>query len=946
MLGNFIACDLETTGLNPVSDKIIEIGLVRAVDGKIKEKFHRLVNPGLPLPVKIKRLTGLDDSDLKECRPLGEFLPEVLEFIGDSPVVGHNIKFDLSFLSAAAGRTLSNQPVDTLELARLVVSAAREYRLDSLCEMFKIGVSVRHRALEDAEAACQLFFALAERLRSLDFNLIIPLNRLLALAHSPWADFTAGLIRENLASFPDQKLNPYPYAVFSEHPDAPFRKVDAEVVREAHPLDPEQVRDFFGCGGPLEKVIQGYEHRPQQQAMAAKIASALNGEKYLLMEAGTGVGKSMAYLLPLVLWSSSCGERSVVSTHTINLQDQLWQKDVPLLAKATDTPFKAALVKGRSNYICLRRWFSTVDSNLFPEEAAFYARVLTWLAFTKTGDKNEINMYPGDNDHWQAVCGDADSCLGGRCRYQRHCFIQRARRKAEEASLIIVNHSLLFTDVQAEKRVLPAYGPLVIDEAHHLEDVATSQLGAHVAQGNVNRWLSTLGKTLARLKDKAPPSDGARWSAVLKGIMEMRLEIVETARLFFYVLGEFVLCNRTGDDKEYTRLTLRLPPGDEGWEEVAARSCVFLDIMRSFFDETAKLVEMLELWAITDEVWAGPARDLTQVLQEGRVIAGDFEFIINCSAENYVYWVEAEVSAEGSSKHTKLFAAPVDVGSLLYENFFKNQNKVVLTSATLSVNGDFGHYKERSGLCYLPEGELLEASYDSPFRYDDQALLCINREIPAPWAVPAEDYLDQLSRAISSLVSANRGRTLVLFTSHKTLRETYRRLKSPLEEEDIYILGHGIDGGRTRILEEFKRTERSVLLGASSFWEGVDVPGDSLTCVVIVKLPFWSPSVPVIEARLEHLARRERDGFRDFSVPQAVIRFKQGFGRLIRTASDRGIVVIMDRRIMDKKYGRYFLNSLPVKSHIRGDTNFIARKITEWAESGEEHSMSWQVRDK
>lgn len=946
MLGNIVACDLETTGLNAVSDKIVEIGLVRAVDGKIQEKYHCLLNPGRPLPLKIKRLTGLEDSDLADCRPLAEVLPEVLEFIGDSPVVGHNINFDLGFLSAAAGRPISNQPIDTLELARLAIPAAPDYRLESLCETFSIGVAARHRALEDAEAACLLLFSLMERIRSLDLNLIIPLNRLLARARSPWSTFTAGLIREYLANFPDQKINPYPYAVFSDIPDLAFRRGESDVVREKSPLDPGRVQSFFSKGGPLEKIIPGYEHRPQQQDMATKIVSALNEEKYLLMEAGTGVGKSMAYLLPLVLWSLGCGERAVVSTHTINLQDQLWQKDVPLLAKAIGTPFKAALVKGRSNYICLRRWFSTVDSELFPEEAAFYARVLTWLAFTKTGDKNEIHMYPGDNDYWQAVCGDADSCLGGRCRYQRHCFMQRARRKAEEANLIIVNHSLLFTDVQAENRVLPAYGPLVIDEAHHLEDVATSQLGTHVAQGNVNSWLGMLGKTLARLKEKVPPADSARWSSAVKDMQEMRLEIAEAARLFFFVLGEFAIYYRAGDDKEYNRLTLRLPPEGEGWQEVTARSVSLLEVMRQFIGEAAKLVELLENRAITDEAWAGPARDLAQMLQAGQTIAGDLEFIIKCSGENFVYWVEAEINAEGSSKHTTLYAAPVDVGSLLHDTFFKNQNKVVLTSATLSVNGDFEHYKERTGLSYLLEGELLEASYDSPFMYDHQALLCINRELPVPGAVPAESYIDQLARAISRLVSANRGRTLVLFTSHRTLRETYRLLKSQLEEEDICILGHGIDGGRTRILEEFKNTERSVLLGASSFWEGVDVPGDALTCVVIVKLPFWSPSVPVIEARLEHLARRERDGFKDFSVPQAVIRFKQGFGRLIRTASDRGIVVIMDRRILDKKYGRSFLNSLPVKSHVRGDTDFIARKITEWSSVRVEQSMYWQTLEK
>jgi ATP-dependent DNA helicase DinG len=303
--------------------------------------------------------------------------------------------------------------------------------------------------------------------------------------------------------------------------------------------------------------------------------------------------------------------------------------------------------------------------------------------------------------------------------------------------------------------------------------------------------------------------------------------------------------------------------------------------------------------------------------------------------------VETDINAEGSAGHTTLLAAPIDVGSLLYENFFKNKVPVILTSATLSVGDSFQHYKERTGLHCLPDGQLLETRLESPFAYEKQALLCINRELPAPGMAAPADYLDRLAQVIHRLISANKGRSLILFTSHRTLREVYRRLKPGLEEEDICILGHGIDGGRSRILEEFKTTVRSVLLGSSSFWEGVDVPGEALTCVVIVKLPFWSPSVPVIEARLDDLAGKNRDGFREFSVPQAIIRFKQGFGRLIRTGTDRGAVVILDRRILEKRYGRFFLSSLPLKSHIRGDTDMIAKKISEWMENRGEMGPVW-----
>jgi ATP-dependent DNA helicase DinG len=940
MLNQFVACDLETTGLDPYTDKIVEIGMVKAENGEIKDKFHALINPGRTLPVRIKRLTGLNDADLAACPPLIEVLPDALKFIGDTPLVGHNIGFDLRFLSAASGRALSNETYDTLELARLVLPGASGYRLDALCGLLGIEIP-RHRALQDAEAAAALFLLLSERLRSQDLGVLVELNRLLAQARSSLSPFLNSLVREGMSRFSDQKIKPHNLAVFAENDEAEPRRASGGGAVPATPLDLVRVQEFFSKAGPLSGTISGYELRPQQAAMAAKITQSLNAQKYLLLEAGTGVGKSMAYLLPLILWCAATGQRAVVSTHTINLQEQLWGKDVPLLARSAGVPFKAALVKGRSNYLCLRRWFAATGGEHFPEEAAFLARVFSWLSATKTGEKSELSLTPTDFDYWHTICGDSDSCLGGVCRYQKHCFINRARRKAEEADLIIVNHSLLFTDVRSENRVLPSYGPLVIDEAHHLEDAATSHLGRQVAQGALNTFFAALGKILARLKEKAPPSDGKKWYAAINEVQEMRLEAAEASRHYFFLLGEFVRNYQSGNDRDYGRVTLRLPRNGEDWQDVVDRSALLSGEIKNLAGEAEKVAEMMELWAISDEGWVGRTRDLTQTIQSGLALAGDLEFIMNGSGDNFVYWVETDINAEGSAGHTTLLAAPIDVGSLLYENFFKNKVPVILTSATLSVGDSFQHYKERTGLHCLPDGQLLETRLESPFAYEKQALLCINRELPAPGMAAPADYLDRLAQVIHRLISANKGRSLILFTSHRTLREVYRRLKPGLEEEDICILGHGIDGGRSRILEEFKTTVRSVLLGSSSFWEGVDVPGEALTCVVIVKLPFWSPSVPVIEARLDDLAGKNRDGFREFSVPQAIIRFKQGFGRLIRTGTDRGAVVILDRRILEKRYGRFFLSSLPLKSHIRGDTDMIAKKISEWMENRGEMGPVW-----
>ncbi|TEB09891.1 helicase C-terminal domain-containing protein [Pelotomaculum propionicicum] len=936
MIKDFVVCDLETTGLNPVNDKIIEVGLVRLAQGEIAGEYHTLVNPGVKLPLKIKRLTGINDSDLAGAPHIESVLPEILDFIGENAIAGHNIQFDLSFLSAARGVPLPNPVFDTLELARIVAPDAANFRLDSLCDTFKINQAEKHRALGDAKAAAFLLKELTGKLCEINLNTLMQLNSLLAEARSDWSGFTSELIKNRLKSFPDQKISPVSY--WKRDGEKIFSKARSHCEysgdSEKHLLKEEEVVSFFSQDGPLAAVLPAYEHRPQQVAMVSKVTQALNEEKYLLMEAGTGVGKSMAYLVPAVMWSLLSGERSLIATHTINLQEQLWIKDIPLLTEVIKAPFRAALAKGRQNYICLRRWVSVLEGFHLPEEAAFYARLLTWLTATNTGDKSELNISPVESELWLNVCGETDGCLGSRCLYQRDCFVNRARKLAEEADLIITNHSLLFSDIKVENKALPAYGPLIIDEAHHLEESATTHLGRQFSQSAACRWLGVAGKTLSKLAEKAPPADGLKWVQALKKAQETRLEAVEAVRLFFMVVWDAAVDNLSDIEKEYNRFSLRLSRLEQVYEELLASGQKCLRTLREFIDDLKTCANFMEVWSLSEDAWVGGARDAAQICSGGEVLAADFQFILEGSDPEFVYWADFEHSPRSQNRNCALIAAPINAGAILYDRLFKNKKTVILTSATLAVSGNFLHFMERNGLDYIPEERLVTALHDSPFVYDQQALLCISRDLPVQGSVNEEVYYDKLEKALFKLLETAGGRTLVLFTSHRTLREIYGRLKPGLENIDICLLGHGIDGSRTRLLDEFKKDGRTVLFGASSFWEGVDVPGDALACVVIVKLPFMSPSVPVIEARLEDLARRAKDGFRALSVPQAVIRLKQGFGRLIRSSKDRGCVVILDRRILDRSYGRQFLLSLPLKSHIRGDLDLISKKVLDWLGAG------------
>jgi len=929
-----VVCDLETTGLEPTVDKIIEVGLVSLEMGEVTGKFHSLVNPERPLPLKIKRLTGLDDVDLVQAPAISEILPQILDFIGENPIAGHNVQFDLGFLAAARGMPFSNPSFDTLELARLVVPAA-SHRLESLCDQFGIDIKASHRALDDALATARLLDLLLAMAGQLELGVLMQVSKLLLEAGSGWYSSFNDLVKESLKGFHDKKISTQAYWSRGQNGDSKnvANRKEHYAGRHKEALDEKNIKSLFGPDGPFAKVLHTYEYRAQQEVMACCAAAALNEERYLLMEAGTGVGKSMAYLVPAVLWSIKNKERVLVATHTINLQEQLWFKDLPVLAEVIGKPFRAALAKGRQNYICLRRWLTSLESQHLTEEAAFYSRVLVWLTNTVAGDKGELNIFGGEEDLWLGICGEADGCLGMRCPYQRDCFVQKARRAAEEADLIITNHSLLFADVRSDNRVLPAYGPLIIDEAHHLEESATSHLGMQFAQSMFNRWLGIVGKTLTRFAGKNPPSDWTRWSEAIKTAQETRLESAEAMRLFYKLLGESVAGCLSASDGEYGRASLRLPCRDPNYGESVTCGSRCIQVLRRLMDELKQCVGLMETWAITEEAWAGLARDLGQIVQSGVSMVDDFEFILAGNDEGFVYWVDINISARWGARYCTMMAAPIDVGAMLYERFFKNKSTVIMTSATITVNGSYDHFIERTGLCYIQQENLFTADVDSPFAYDHQTLLCINRDLPVQGAVADNVYLESLEHTIYKLVEVTGGRTLVLFTSHRTLREVYRRLKPKLEKLDVCLLGHGLDGSRSRILEEFRKDNRTVLFGAFSFWEGVDVPGDALTCVVIVKLPFMSPSVPVIEARLEDLARQERDGFRLLSVPQAVIRFKQGFGRLIRSCSDRGCVVILDGRILNKSYGRQFLRSLPVKNHIRGGIDMITKKLLEWNNS-------------
>ena len=928
----FVAIDLETTGLDRWHDEIIEIGLVRVENGQESEIFQTFIRPSISLPVRIKRLTGIEDEDLAAAPELSEVEEQIRQFIGDLPLVGHNVQFDRDFLATACKWQITNPLYDTLELSRYLLPAAMNHRLGDLCKLFDLGQEQEHRALADAQSSARLLLKLIERLKSFEPELVWQMGSLLKQTASPWYSFFHTLGNELIKKFPDKKISTKILGI----------KIDQIAIRERsqqekQPISLEECWHILGPGGSLAVNLPRFLHRPQQCDMVETVVEALNETKTALVEAGTGTGKSLAYLVPAILWARQNGERVLVTTHTITLQEQLWQKDVPLLANLPGLKTYAALLKGRSNYLCLRRWKTVLDEAQHgPEEASFLTKTLVWLQETKTGDKNELHVPYQELEHWYSICSDSEGCLGNRCRhFGENCFYNAAKKRAEQADVIIVNHSLLLSDVSADNRILPTYGPLIIDEAHHLESCATEHLGFHCSRSELLRWLSATGKQLAKLEKITFTEDPASWEKSLNQSAEVRQRCREAAISFLEMLlqwlensasgGEGRRALRFGSDGNLDGLKC-LPPAVESELEN------LLFNLRSLCQVMRQLADRLTDWSAWREDLPGTARDLLARITAGEELAHNLEWICRNHQEDYVYWVEGG----GEQAEVVLRSAPVEVGALLHAKLFSEPRSVILTSATMTVDGHFKHFIKSNGLDLLPPGRLIHKLLDSPFQYSEQALLCATKDLLQPGPIGEKAYCDQLAQVIFHISLAARGRTLVLFTSHRILREVYQRLKEPYEGEDICLLGHELDGSRNRLVELFKEGNRSVLFGAASFWEGVDIPGDALSCVIIVKLPFAPPNHPVMEAKVQRIKRQGRNAFNEYQLPQAIIKFKQGFGRLIRDSQDKGAVVILDSRLLEKKYGTKIFNSLPVREHYRGNWQDITEKVKLWLVDREE----------
>ena len=684
--------------------------------------------------------------------------------------------------------------------------------------------------------------------------------------------------------------------------------VVAEPARRkaARTLDEEGLAGALDAGGKLSEKLPSFEPRPSQIAMARDVAGLFNRGGILAAEAGTGVGKSFAYLVPALAWAQGNEERVIVSTATINLQDQLFSKDIPLVSSAFRRKLKAVLVKGRSNYLCRRRLAEAIaEEGLLQGEDGPLSRLSAWDRAGGSGDRAGLS-FRIDDASWAKVCSEADNCLSLRCPFRETCHVIAVRKNASDAQVIVVNHHLLFADIAARRKssgveqtsILPAYSALILDEAHAVEASATSLFTESLTRPGLLRKLSRFwrrtrgGQFGAFAKLAALPWAAPSWTEGLdEEVRTLQSAFGELEAGALRLLGqEASLRLRTAGPE--TASSLREPAG-RLQRSILALTKRTADCIAALPDSALQEAGVYECRLAARSL--GETADLVARIK-------DFE-----ADPATVYWLEKTHSSQREI-FVSFNATPLEVAGLLEKSVFEKVRTVVCTSATLAVGGSFDFWMKRVGIDKGRQ-DVEAKTYASPFPFSSNALLAVDPGAPSPQK--ARDlYKDYLGKAVLRLLVASRGRALVLFTSYDLLGHCFDAARPELEKQGITCLRQGMDD-RSRLLSLFRNDISSVLFATDSFWEGVDAPGETLSMVVITKLPFRVPSDPVQQARAEAVEARGGNAFAEISVPEAIIKFKQGFGRLIRHSDDRGVAVVLDQRLASSSYGSLFIESLP-----------------------------------
>lgn len=928
----YCVLDFETTGFDPESDQIIEIGAINAAGEEVVERLTTFINPCCAIPSQIRLLTGIDDEAVSGAPTIEGFFEEFAAFIGERTIVGYS-RFEEEFLRALYSRMgygrFTNPYVDAHDLATILMPSLRGHRQQDLAGIWDIDTGRAHRASDDAETLFHVYNMLLNGLYNTPVELVKAL-----VDHAP---SHAGGLTLLLRRVLDERTG-------GRRPDT-IKLVD--VVRKDRfwedipPLEgssmpgtvhAEEVREVFAPEGPIARQFNDYEERDEQVEMAEATRRAFEEDQILLVEAGTGTGKSLAYLVPGVLWSKATGYPVVVSTRTLNLQDQLNTKDLPTLEAALGAgSFRYSVLKGYSNYLCLRKMQTLVSGRKRVSETQLgtLGMLLTWITESDTGDTSLLNV-PHLRGLDEQVMANHRECPGGRCRFAQDgcCFYRRALYRAKRSHIVVVNHSLLLAGVNL------AFKTAVIDEAHTLEDVATDQYTIELDYREARRFLESLydpvdgsgfladidSNATRHLPDEA--HDTARFEVgeaeeaaeiALEGLEKVFVALCAFSAGSDYAFNDMRFTDGQVQSMEFDTMKLEAERFSDSLDRLAARIGRLKMLIEERGDSSTELdylVSDLDGKALR----VGEHMDAVAILFSGK-------------DDGRVRW--ATVTGIENFERQALRASPVDVGPDLREAIFESDaiTSVVMTSATLTVNGSFDFFRSRVGLNLPGAREPSLMVLDSSFDYSRQMQILILHDMPDP---SSSDYEARIADVLGEVIVAARGGVLALFTNRRVMLETYERLADEMRRQGLNLLCQQPGYSRRRLAEEFIEDPTASLFGTSSFWEGVDARGSTLRLVVVTRIPFESPGRPVFVARSERVRLEGGSDFMDFGLPLAALRLKQGVGRLIRTRQDKGQVLLLDSRINTKRYGQVLLRSLPAARRRKVSMDDLKRAITDF----------------
>lgn len=906
----YVTVDLETTGNSfEKGDRIIQISIVMIEKGNIIDQYTSLVNPGKPIPAFIKELTGIDDQMVSTAPKFEEIADEVCTILDQSIFVAHNVKFDLGFLSGElknAGKYPPfNMTLDTVELAKILSPCSPSYKLHELSDQMNLVHNNPHQADSDAMATAELFLLMIEKAENLPMVTLEMLYRLAEKVDSGLAFLFGSILakkRKHTEDIPGH-LEVFRGIALRKCSDA---REAVALTTEKFPSQTDEKAEIF------QEHFHHFRMREGQFEMMDTVYEALTTNTHALIEAGTGIGKSIAYLYPSIFFAVSNNKQVAISTYTIHLQHQLVESELNKLKNIIPFPFKTALLKGRDHYISLFQFEQSLrENNDSYDEAVTKMKILVWLVQTETGDVDELNLSSSGTLFWQKIRHSNKSVHQQKDPWHQKDFYTRAKNKAFDADIIILNHTGLMKSLEGRMDI-PPVEYFIIDEAHQLEKAARNTYGVHLGYQDIKMMLGRIGtsekqKLLYRLEKsvqrlKLEPKIHA--FELDEALNSFDLETNDLFLLMDQLLlqqfqnstnkAQVCITNETRIERKWQSIVLcaeRLLGGhrfiQKGIEERLA-----------LLEKSSKKLEPEEL-ALIEET-AG-------FCEQWKTILTNLDRLIIHPKIEDVVWIEGE--KKQMLNRTYIYGQPLQANRFLSEKLFGTAKSVVLTSASMSVNRSFKYF---AGECGILPFKKIEKIIDSPYDYKRKAKLFIPSDLPEIRSVTSDEYAEAIACHLIAIANATGGRMLVLFTSRDLLRKTFDLLKDSYELNEYILLAHGISSGsRHRLLKTFQQFEKSILFWTNSFWEGIDMNGRSLSSIVVIRLPFSHIHEPVTAAKMEALKASGKNPFSAYSLPEAIILFKQGFGRLIRNEKDRGVFIVFDRRIVTTKYGKAFLRSLP-----------------------------------